>query len=152
MDRRSALTLLGATVAASSTLRGIAAADTTLGKDPHVDCMEKCTTCHELCEQTFAWTLSADRKDAERKELAPLTRLLADCAQFCAMSASLMARKSPLMIHSCRACAEACKECLAGCEKVKDPQTAKCADACRECEKSCREMVELMESGEHQHA
>lgn len=138
MDRRSAITLLGATVALAGSASS-AAAQTAKSEDPHAECLENCNDCRDKCERTFNWTLRNGKP-----EHLKLSQLLVDCSEFCALSATLISRRSALMDIAALACADACKECLAECERFSDSEIILCAQSCRECEKSCREMVDRM--------
>jgi hypothetical protein len=81
------------------------------------------------------------------KEYAWALHLVTDCAAFCDLSATLIARQSPLMVHACAACAKACQDCGAECDKFTDVALKECAKAWHDCEASCRTMIKS--SGEH---
>jgi hypothetical protein len=86
--------------------------------------------------------------EAGTKEHAKAMHLSVDCAEFCALSAKLTARKSELAVAACEACAKACDACAAECEKFPDmPEMKACAAKCKECAKSCREMVKMVGHG-----
>jgi hypothetical protein len=72
-------------------------------------------------------------------------RVMADCAQICAVSADFMLRASDLHGRTCGVCAEACERCADDCDRVggggQDPRMKQCADLCRRCAASCRRMA-----------
>ncbi len=146
MQRRELLGALGAAAAGLVALDGTEAHAAFQNKS-HEDCLKECMDCAKECDETFhhCLTLLAEGK----KEHAKALGLASDCAEFCGLSASMIAQRSPMMVHSCAACAEVCKTCAAECDKFDMKQMKDCAEACRECEKSCREMVKAM--GGHAH-
>ena len=111
----------------------------------HISCLESCGHCSAVCNETASHCLSmlaAGKGDA--KYHAQAHSLAADCAMFCSLSATMIARKSELMVESCRACAAACNACAQECEKSNAKEMKVCADACRTCEKSCLAMLQHM--------
>ena len=102
-------------------------------------CVEECTTCHQVCLQTIQHCLSMGGKHAEQ----PHIRLLADCAQICAVSADFMLRGSTLHGRTCGVCADVCQRCADDCDRVAggDAQMKSCAETCRRCADSCRRMA-----------
>jgi hypothetical protein len=137
----SRLTTLGA-FAALVTLTGWAAPSARADHpSKHFDeCAKVCADCQVECDKNFhhCFKLVEDGK----KEHAKAARLSADCAEVCALSAKLTARKSELALPGCEACAKAC---AAECEKFKDvPEMKACAEACKKCAASCREMVKMV--------
>jgi hypothetical protein len=112
----------------------------------HESCLKNCQVCKRECDEAFhaCYSALADGK----KEYARALHLVTDCAAFCDLSATLIARQSPLMTHACAACAEACRLCAAECDdKSNDAALKDCARACHDCEASCRAMVKA--SGDH---
>ena len=55
-------------------------------------CIQECTDCHQVCLRTIQHCLGMGGKHAEQQHI----RLMADCAQICAVSADFMLRGSPL--------------------------------------------------------
>lgn len=114
----------------------------------HEDCMKECGDCARACNEAAAHCLQMlceNRGDTKMHAMAH--SLAMDCAAFCTLSASLIARQSELMTYSCEACAEACRCCAEACEKNKGSQMmSECAKQCRECEESCRQMVKAMKA------
>jgi hypothetical protein len=103
-------------------------------------CIDECTGCHQVCLRTIQHCLGMGGKHAEQAHV----RVMADCAQICAVSADFMLRMSDLHGRTCGVCAEACQRCADDCDRVgggQDPQMKQCADACRRCAESCRKMA-----------
>jgi hypothetical protein len=144
MHRRELLGVLGATAAGLVAVTGGEAHAAPPDK-VHEDCLKACSECAKECNETFhhCYVQVAEGK----KEHAKALHMAADCAEFCGLSASLIARHSPLMAYACEACADACKACSAECDKFDSEQMKDCAKSCRECEKSCREMVKALGHG-----
>ena len=142
MDRRELLGAVGA-AAAGLVATGRAGAAPTHDRDKaHEDCLKACTHCKEECDAMFHHCLG--ELAAGKATHAKTLQLAADCAAFCDLSATMIARMSPLMVESCRACAEACAACAAACGKFDSAEMRACAKACRDSETSCREMVKAM--------
>jgi hypothetical protein len=113
------------------------------------ECAEACGHCEASCNEMFhhCVTMAATGK----AEHAKMAQMAVDCAAFCNLSATMIARHSALMVESCRACSEACRRCAAECSSSDaDEHTKKCIAACKTCEESCRNMVKAM-GGEHHH-
>lgn len=126
-------------------------------------CIENCTTCHQVCLETFNYSLWLGGRYNESVHL----RLLLDCVEICQTSANFMLRGSDLHRETCRACAVVCENCAQDCERYTvpgggsgapmsshsghspvskentDEQLKYCAEVCRTCAKSCREMAEM---------
>ena len=102
-------------------------------------CIQECTTCHQVCLQTIQHCLGMGGKHAEQGHI----RLMADCAQICAVSGDFMLRGSHLHKRTCGVCAEVCQQCAEDCDRIGggDQQMKQCADACRRCAESCRGMA-----------
>jgi hypothetical protein len=115
--------------------------------DCHESCLGSCQTCKRACDEALHFCLSALAEG--KKEYAEPLQLVADCAAFCDLSATLMARRSPLMTQACAACAIACQVCGAECDKWDRAEMKECAEACHRCEAACRAMVKAM--GGHHH-
>jgi hypothetical protein len=110
--------------------------------DVHETCLANCQTCKRECDEVFHHCSSALAEG--KKEYAKALHLVADCAGFCNLSATLIARRSPLMAQSCAACTAACQVCGAECDKLNTPAMKECALACHRCEEACRAMVKAM--------
>ena len=151
MDRREMLGVLGTTAGALA----LGASGRALADEPQIpihdhgkmriSCLEACGHCSVVCDETARHCLMmlAEGK-GDAKYHAKAHSLMADCAMFCSLSATMIARKSELMVESCQACAAACKACGQECEKSDAKEMKECAEACRACEKSCLAMVEHM--------
>lgn len=101
-------------------------------------CIESCTECHNICEQTIAYCLQTGGQHAA----APHLQSLLDCADVCTVSANFMLRQSELHPQMCGVCAEACNRCAQSCDQFgNDAQMKACADTCRQCAESCRQMA-----------
>jgi hypothetical protein len=160
MKRRDAMGLLGAGATGLAFAAGqrIALADEPpSGKHDHAhehdpkhqqmieECLAACSACETACEKAFHHCLG---KTAEGGGMAHAksAHMALDCASFCNLSATLIARHSPLMNISCEACADACQQCAKACEETAEsnPVMKECIAACRKCEESCRSMVKAM--------
>jgi hypothetical protein len=144
MDRRELLGVLGASAGliAVASARAQQAGQYHHRDEVHQACLKACQECQQECDETFhhCYTEVA----AGKKEHARPLHLVIDCAAFCDLSATVMARESPLMAHACNACAEACKACAAECDRFDSQKMKECANSCRKCERACREMVKAM--------
>jgi hypothetical protein len=127
------------------------------------ECIDNCTRCHQICLETFNYSLWLGGRYNESVHL----RLLLDCAEICETSANFMLRGSDLHRETCEACAVVCENCAKNCERYTvtgegagapmsshsgqsnvskentDDQIKRCAEICRQCAKSCREMAEM---------
>jgi hypothetical protein len=104
------------------------------------DCIQNCTDCHQVCEETLTYCLEKGGDFARADHL----RLLRDCIQICETSADFMLRNSTLHQRTCAVCAEICERCAESCDLLsKDKKLKTCAEVCRRCAASCREMAKL---------
>jgi hypothetical protein len=125
------------------------------------ECIQNCLTCHQVCLETFNYSLWLSGRYTESVHL----RLLLDCAEICQTSANFMLRGSDLHRETCRACAVICENCATDCDRYAvpsegsgapmsrhsgpprvskenvDEQMKYCAQIARQCAKSCREMA-----------
>ncbi len=103
-------------------------------------CIDNCTNCHKICEETLSYSLQMGGKHAEASHI----QMLIDCAQTCVTSADFMLRGSVLYGQVCGVCAQACSRGAQSCEQFGgDAQMKSCADMCRQCAESCRQMAGL---------
>ncbi len=141
MQRRELLGVLGAGAAG---LIAVPGADAKGAKMDHVHevCLKACSDCVKVCDDTFyqSYLELAEGK----RNFAKALQLTSDCAAFCGLASSMIAKHSPLVVLSCHACAEACKACSEECDKFDSPEMKACVKACRYCEKTCDEMVHAM--------
>lgn len=102
------------------------------------ECIERCANCHRLCVQTIQYCLAIGGPHAEQAHV----RLMADCAQICAVAADFMSRRSPFHVRTCGLCAEVCQRCGEDCadRAAGGAAMTECADACRVCADACRAM------------
>lgn len=97
-------------------------------------CAEICTSCADAC-------LGEDMV----QNLTQCIRLDLDCADLCATTARIGARRTgsneAVIRMTLEACAEACRVCGAECEQHAGmhEHCRICAEACRACEAACRE-------------
>jgi hypothetical protein len=147
MDRREMLGLLGVGAAGLGAFSARPAMAQDVQGHHHHDkatdeCMKACEVCAEICTANFnhCFNLVAEGQ----KDHARSARLSLDCAEFCAMAVTMMARRSELMDAACTSCAEACKRCGAECAKYDSEMMKQCAEACKKCEQACLAMVQSM--------
>ena len=140
MDRRELLSALAAGAAGLVALSGgTARADQQQEHGEHVKTIGECAL---VCNQAAHHCLSELKKGGPHAELHAKSHEAAmDCQEFCALTATLMARSSPYSKYAHRACADACRDCAAACEGQQDEIMKECVNACRECEKVCRQMA-----------
>lgn len=99
------------------------------------ECIDRCTECHRVCEETITYCLEQGGKHADPDHI----RLLRDCVQICMTSADFMLRNSDQCHLTCAACAEICDRCADDCERFgSDEKMRYCAEVCRRCAESCR--------------
>jgi len=111
------------------------------------ECEEACGHCEATCNTAFHHCIT--QAAAGKTPHARMAQFAADCAAFCNLSATMIARSSSLMGESCRSCAEACRRCAEECLSAQtDDMMKACVTACQRCEESCRNMVRAM-GGEH---
>lgn len=104
------------------------------------DCIEECSSCHDVCVETMAHCLVLGERHGDER----VVRLLIDCAEICQASANFMLRRSDLHAHTCAACAAVCERCAQACEHfASDADMQACAQACRSCAESCRRMASM---------
>jgi len=107
--------------------------------DQHVSaemkqCLDDCSSCHDICLTTVAHCLQMGGKHADAAHIT----LLLDCAQICETSADAMLRHSTQSATICRACADIGRACAVSCDKL---SMSDCAAACRKCAESCTKMA-----------
>ena len=147
MDRREMLGVIGTGTASLIALGGVEAFAGQSGHHmdkTHEECLKACADCAKSCEMMFhhCFKLTAQGEKGHAKS----AQIALDCADFCGLSAKLIARMSPMMAISCTACAEACKKCGDECSKSDMAEMKECAEVCRKCEQSCREMAKAMQA------
>jgi hypothetical protein len=100
-------------------------------------CINLCTECHAVCEQTIRRCLDQGGRHATADHIT----LLRDCAQICETSRDYMLRDSPLHAETCAVCADVCERCAKECETYSEDFMQRCAEVCRRCAESCRQMA-----------
>ena len=99
-------------------------------------CAQACTSCADAC--------LAEEMVAEQRQCI---RLNLDCADICAVAATIATRRTgsneDLIIATLNACALACRLCGDECERhgEKMEHCRICAEACRQCEQSCNDAI-----------
>ena len=107
------------------------------------DCIDWCTTCHDICLQTVNYCLGMGGEHAAQDHI----RLLLDCAQICQTGADFMLRESSVHGATCTACADVCERCAQDCARFEGDEIMQaCADTCRGCAESCRNMARLAQA------
>lgn len=100
-------------------------------------CIQACSNCAWACENCAASCLREDQVQM----MARCIQLDMDCADFCKMAVSLMARGSDYAKAFCRQCAEVCRACGEECARHEAEHCQKCAQACRSCAEQCERMA-----------
>ena len=102
------------------------------------DCIDECSSCHDVCMETMAHAVETGGK----LTASPHVLLLADCAEICQTSADFMLRGSDEHARICAACAALCQRCAEDCDQFAgDDVMHACAEACRGCADSCEAMA-----------
>jgi hypothetical protein len=102
------------------------------------ECIEDCTTCHNVCLSTVTYCLEQGGRHAQAGHVT----LLLDCADICRTSADFMLRGSGEHKRTCAACAALCHRCAEACAQFLDDRAMQeCAGACRRCADSCENMA-----------
>jgi hypothetical protein len=99
-------------------------------------CRDACLSCQTSCIETAIHGLAKGQPHPR-----DLIRLLWDCSEICATSASFMSRGSRFHPLTCRVCATLCTACAEACRGSDDPILARCAAACEDCARLCNEMA-----------
>jgi hypothetical protein len=146
MNRREVLRSLSAVVLASATCFGTlrtAGAGQKAGSEVYAHCAKACSNCATACRactKHCASMIAAGMKEHEKSK-----RLSEDCADICALTAKICARRGPATVAICEACAKSCDACGAECGKYPTMKEMKdCAQTCAVCSKICREMVKTL--------
>jgi hypothetical protein len=143
MYRRTMGVALGAALLALAVPAGRAADDKEAAKHMHgvhAKCAQACAVCMLQCEGCARHCAMLLAK-GETKHLKTLATC-ADCGDFCALAAKVVARHGPMSVTTCEACAKVCDTCAKACEEFPSDEHMKaCAKACRDCAMACRDMV-----------
>jgi len=145
MNRRQALSTIGASTAALAAFRSLAARPApedahgahAAGRSGSIEeCARACADCLLECSRAFKHCL--DQVAGGRKEHSKCLEHCADSIELCSSCAALCGRASPSLHHACEACARCCEDCARECELLGDPALKACIEACRRCAKACR--------------
>jgi hypothetical protein len=140
MDRRELLGVLSAGAAGLVALSGGQARADQEG--PHDDPIKALGECAKICDEAARHCLDELRMGGTRAEKHTKAHEAAmDCRAFCALAATLMARKSPMAKYAHMGAVAACRECAEACEGCYDEIMKECAQTCRMTEKLCRRMA-----------
>lgn len=91
--------------------------------------------CADACNHCFSACLS--EKDVQ--SMAACIKLDRDCADFCLLTASFVARGSDHAKHLQKECVDICDACAKACAAHSGMDHCKaCAEACRKCAEACR--------------
>ncbi len=107
--------------------------------DASVDCAQACST-----------DTDADLAEPHLAEMVTCIRLCQDCADICAVTASVLSRPvnwdGRVLRPLVEACAAICQSCGSECERhaPRHAHCRVCAEACRRCEQACRELLKIM--------
>lgn len=101
------------------------------------DCIAACQACVLACEGCA----SACLREPDVQAMARCIVLDRDCADLCALAATLMARDSAHAQALCALCAQACDACAEECGGHQMDHCQACAAACRRCAEACRAMA-----------
>ncbi|MDB5798239.1 MAG: four-helix bundle copper-binding protein [Paucimonas sp.] len=99
-------------------------------------CIDACNNCADACDYCASSCLAEPDVNAMARCIA----LDMDCAQFCRMAASSMARRSEFAEPVCAVCARVCDACADECGKHQMAHCQACAQACLQCAQACRQM------------
>lgn len=105
------------------------------------ECSYVCTTCADACLE-----------EASSSELRNCIRMNLDCAEICALTATLISRPGEqdrtVLRAQLEACAKACRACAEECGRHgKTMEHCRiCAESCRECAEACDAMLKALVS------
>jgi len=138
MDRRELLGVLSAS-GLVAVRDGRARADQ---GGPHDDPIKTLGECAKACDEAARHCLDEFPKGGRHAERhARAHEAAMDCQAFCALTATLMARRSPLVKYAHSGAAAACRICAMACAGHADDIMKKCVQLCRECEDICRRLT-----------
>jgi hypothetical protein len=103
-------------------------------------CSRVCSGCALDCEACNAEC--AKRVANGEKKMYNSQRMSRDCADVCALTARVLARRGPTWRVMCDACARSCEACAKICSDNKDCECCTtCVKTCRACAKACRDLL-----------
>jgi hypothetical protein len=103
------------------------------------DCIKAAASCALQCEicQRHCGNLVV----AGEAKHANTMRLCQDCAEFCSLTARLVARRGPTWQFTSETCAKVCDACAKRCLESDDDHMKRCAKSCQACARSCRALL-----------
>ncbi len=96
-------------------------------------CINECNHCFNEC---------LNEKDV--KMLAKCIQLNLECADFCQLSSTLIARNSEQAHEMLLLCAKVCERCADECVKHQNDHCKHCAEVCRKCAETCNEHLAVI--------
>ncbi|MCW6076570.1 four-helix bundle copper-binding protein [Clostridium sporogenes] len=105
--------------------------------DKFQKCIDECNKCAQACYECFKACLNEPDVNARKNCIG----ILAECAQMCQMSSSMMSMDGEFTKEHCQLCATICDKCAQECEMFKDDHCQKCAQECHICANECRNMA-----------
>lgn len=102
---------------------------------PLAACIVSASACERLLR---GFVRAAERAGPGTKGERELLRLMLDCAEVCAATASFARAGSVFLPQLAQSCLHLCDDCAAACERTDASATmAACAEACRDCARCC---------------
>ena len=98
------------------------------------ECCTCCYECRTMCLKTMQDCLKKGGKLADAK----LSLMLAECAQFCQVTADMAATGSARFASVAETCAKHCDDCARACDAMTESCLDECAAMLRECAAACR--------------
>lgn len=102
------------------------------------ECINACNDCAVAC----LYCASECLKEVEPNMMASCIALDIECADFCRMAVSSIARNSIHMKAICATCKEACQNCATECGKHDMECCKNCAETCKRCAELCGGMLQ----------
>ena len=103
------------------------------------DCVKSAASCALQCEMCQRHCMNL--VTAGDPKHANTMRLCQDCAEFCSLSARLVARRGPTWQLTADTCAKICDACAKRCLEFDDDHMKRCGKSCQGCAKSCRVLL-----------
>ena len=95
-------------------------------------CALQCEICQRHCSNLVA---------AGESKHANTMRLCQDCAEFCSLTARMVARRGPTWQLTVDTCAKICDACAKRCLEFDDDHMKRCGKSCQGCAKSSRALL-----------
>ena len=103
------------------------------------DCVKTAASCAlqcEICQRHCMNLVTA----GDPKHVNTM-RLCQDCAEFCSLSARMVARRGPTWQLTVDTCGKICDACAKRCLEFDDEHMKRCGISCQACAKSCRALL-----------